>query len=48
VAGWESLYEIALENRWFEDPNKTPYESVFDADFEELIYKLSMHNLMNA
>ena len=48
MVGWESLYEVAIEKRWFEGTHESPFESVFYADFEELINKLSIYNLMNA
>lgn len=44
LAGWKSLYPIAIEKRWFEVPGRTPYECVYYGDFEQLAYFMSLHN----
>ena len=45
--GWEQLYDIGMEQRWYEGNYPNPFESVFYCDFEDLVYNIAKLNLRN-
>lgn len=38
------FYQIAVQNRWFEEANETPFESAFYADFENFAFMVALKN----
>lgn len=47
MIGWEVLYDIGIEHRWYEGTRSNPLASVFYADFEDLVYNIAKLNLRN-
>ena len=47
VSGWRVLYQIGIEERWFEGSFPTPFESVFRSDWRAFVgaYCLKMSRL---
>ena len=47
VSGWKVLYQIGVEERWFEGEYPTPFESVFRSDWRAFVgaYCLKMSRL---
>lgn len=47
IVGWNFVYEVCKNERWFELSNQTPVEAVFRSNFEDAVYKISIHNFLN-
>lgn len=47
VVGWEFVYEVCKNERWFEVSHRTPVEAVFYSDFEDAVNKISRVNFLN-
>lgn len=46
--GWPAVLDTIIENRWFEDPEKTPILSAWLADFETSVEFINRLNIMQA
>lgn len=44
ITGWRSLYQVAIENRWFETTDKTPWDAVFYSNFEDFVERFAIKN----
>jgi hypothetical protein len=45
MIGWDTILDVGLECRWYEGNEKNPYDSVFYADCEDLVFNIAKHNL---
>jgi len=41
IVGWDIYYDYAMEQGWYEGLRRSKFESVFYADFEDLVYRLN-------
>jgi hypothetical protein len=44
--GWRTYYNVGVNGRWYEGKETTPFESVFYSDFEDLVSRISIQNVM--
>jgi len=47
MIGWRIYYAKAIENNWFTQHDKTPFESVFYSNFLDLCAFMSILNSKN-
>lgn len=46
--GWDSVLDKAFESDWYSGSYLNKWESVWNAEFEDLVIRISKQNLLNS